>query len=124
MVEIAPRGREGLAGCLMPAASGIGGILGNVAVMIVTAACTPQQLLVWGWRLPYLVTAFNGGLVSGGQQQGSGQQLQPGRACCAPTNTYTARTPSRRLQLHAVPFSCSHVGEWAVLARCRRCCCG
>jgi MFS family permease len=67
MVEIASKGREGVAAAFVGCSAVTGILLGNVAVLIVMAACSPEQLLLWGWRLPFLAVVGSGSLVSAGQ---------------------------------------------------------
>ena len=64
MTEIMGSHRQGMAGAFITMCATSGTALGNTAVMIVQAACTPEQLLVWGWRIPFLLAAATGLLVS------------------------------------------------------------
>lgn len=53
--EVAPPKRKGLSGS-MGFAAAIGGIgFGTAMVMIVDAACSPDQLELYGWRVPFLL---------------------------------------------------------------------
>lgn len=63
VMEMARPGKEGRSGSHMVAFCQAGLILGDVAVMAVVAACTPQQLDVWGWRIPFLLAALTGGVA-------------------------------------------------------------
>jgi hypothetical protein len=49
-VEVAPSRHKGSSGAGGFAASIVGIMSGVAAVMVITAACTPEQLRVWGWR--------------------------------------------------------------------------
>ena len=64
MSEITPQGTEGRTGAFMFGSANFGVAIGNVAVMIVMAACSPEQLAVWGWRIPFLAAIFTASLVS------------------------------------------------------------
>eukprot|EP00878_Enallax_costatus_P009882 GHUV01010319.1.p1 GENE.GHUV01010319.1~~GHUV01010319.1.p1 ORF type:complete len:550 (+),score=105.42 GHUV01010319.1:1185-2834(+) len=55
---MAPKHRRGLLASLAQMAVSPGMILGIAACLIVLYACSPEQLLVWGWRVPFLVTLF------------------------------------------------------------------
>ena len=120
MVEIAREGTEGRMGAFVFATALSGIIFGNAAVMIVQAACSPEQLLVWGWRLPFLFAAVSGGLVSGaglGRRAAACEQARPA-------------SWSNAFLLH-VPVDCTHLPPmtvflaWHALRRrgCRRSCC-
>jgi MHS family proline/betaine transporter-like MFS transporter len=54
LFESVPPGRRGLIGGFHLASSAVGMALGLGAVLAVSVALTPAQLLGWGWRLPFL----------------------------------------------------------------------
>ncbi|GAA1830016.1 MFS transporter [Agromyces salentinus] len=54
-LESAP-GRPGLRGGLIQSALYVGLILGNLAFVVLVAVLDEQQLLAWGWRLPFLAS--------------------------------------------------------------------
>jgi MFS family permease len=58
-VELAPRGRRGLFGSLTFMSSLLGISLANSVVLILTVALTPEQMNVWGWRVPFLLTTVS-----------------------------------------------------------------
>ncbi len=57
-VEHAPEEKKGLYGSLVQAGAPIGVILSTGSVAILTATLTREQLLAWGWRLPFLASAL------------------------------------------------------------------
>lgn len=57
LYEMAPRNRKSLIASLGAMAIAPGIILGTLAVLAVDYACTQEQLLLWGWRLPFLFSA-------------------------------------------------------------------
>lgn len=54
MVEHAPKKRQGLYGSLVQSGSGLGIILAALTLVVLLASTTNQQLLSWGWRIPFL----------------------------------------------------------------------
>ncbi|MGI9822236.1 MFS transporter [Agromyces sp. Marseille-Q5079] len=54
-LESAP-GRPGVRGGLIQSALYVGLILGNLAFVVLVAVLDEQQLLTWGWRVPFLVS--------------------------------------------------------------------
>jgi MHS family proline/betaine transporter-like MFS transporter len=58
-VELAPPEKKGRFGSLTFQAGILGIALGNAAVMVLTAFLSPEQMRLWGWRLPFLLTAFS-----------------------------------------------------------------
>ncbi|HEY5222038.1 MAG TPA: MFS transporter [Microbacteriaceae bacterium] len=56
-VEHAPEHKKGLYGSLVQAGAPIGVILSSGAVAILTATLSHDQLLAWGWRIPFLASA-------------------------------------------------------------------
>jgi len=65
MVEHAPPNRRGLFGSFSNMASGLATLAATGAAAIVTSAFAPDELAVWGWRIPFLVGGLLGavGLV-------------------------------------------------------------
>jgi MHS family shikimate/dehydroshikimate transporter-like MFS transporter len=56
-VEHAPAHKKGLYGSLVQAGAPIGVILSSGTVAVLTAAMGTQQLVAWGWRIPFLASA-------------------------------------------------------------------
>jgi len=65
MVEHAPPNRRGLFGSFSNMASGLATLAATGAAAIITTAFAPDELAVWGWRIPFLVGGLLGvvGLV-------------------------------------------------------------
>src|SRR6266498_1074317 len=55
MVEHAPPNRRGLFGSFSNMASGLATLAATGAAAIITTAFAPDELAVWGWRIPFLV---------------------------------------------------------------------
>ncbi|MEV0602900.1 MFS transporter [Streptomyces sp. NPDC050315] len=55
-VEHAPPGRKAFFGSIVSASAPVGVILANGVVALLTATLTEDQMLAWGWRLPFLVS--------------------------------------------------------------------
>ncbi|SEF37456.1 Predicted arabinose efflux permease, MFS family [Amycolatopsis pretoriensis] len=55
-VEHAPAGRRGLYGAFPQIGVPIGLLLANGALALAAAVTTPAQFLVWGWRIPFLLS--------------------------------------------------------------------
>ncbi|MGE2731264.1 MFS transporter [Mycolicibacterium vaccae] len=55
-VEHAPAGRRGLYGSWVQAGSPAGQILANGVFLTTTAVMSQEQLLSWGWRIPFLAS--------------------------------------------------------------------
>jgi MFS family permease len=54
LVEAAPPGRRGLYGSWQYASQGIGSVCAGVMGYALTSALTSEQMLAWGWRVPFL----------------------------------------------------------------------
>ncbi len=54
VVEHAPEGKKGLWGSWSSLSVLIGLLLGSVLGMVIDAVLTPDQVQLWGWRLPFL----------------------------------------------------------------------
>jgi MHS family proline/betaine transporter-like MFS transporter len=61
MIENAPKGRRALSSAIGGAGIGLGIQIGSFAAYLLATYLTPQELIVWGWRVPFLF-----GLVAGG----------------------------------------------------------
>ncbi|KAI8471631.1 MAG: major facilitator superfamily domain-containing protein [Monoraphidium minutum] len=61
--ELAPPGWEGRQSSFIVALCNVGVMLGNLLVMLVVGVCTPEQLHVWGWRIPFLLVVVTVGLA-------------------------------------------------------------
>lgn len=57
-VEHAPPSKRGLFGSIVQAGAPIGVILSSVTVALLTALTTDEELLAWGWRIPFLASAL------------------------------------------------------------------
>lgn len=57
-VEHAPAHKKGLYGSLVQAGAPVGVILSSGSVALLTATLTQEQLLSWGWRIPFLASAL------------------------------------------------------------------
>jgi MFS family permease len=58
LVEFAPPNRRGLWGGFAPLGVSIGNLLAAAAFGLVTTFLTEQELMNWGWRLPFLASAL------------------------------------------------------------------
>ncbi|MCW5262198.1 MFS transporter [Verminephrobacter eiseniae] len=58
--EYAPQGRRGLFSSLLPAASAVGLLFGALLMAILTANLSTQQMIAWGWRVPFLIALLLG----------------------------------------------------------------
>ncbi|KUL55379.1 hypothetical protein ADL22_00325 [Streptomyces sp. NRRL F-4489] len=56
VIESAPPHRRGWYGSLVQTGSGLGIILSSLTLTALLAGLTTEQLLAWGWRLPFLVS--------------------------------------------------------------------
>ncbi len=54
LVEFAPEGRRGLTGSWQQVSVGAGFLLGSAVATALNALLTHEQLVAWGWRLPFL----------------------------------------------------------------------
>ena len=61
MIENAPTGRRALSSAIGGAGVGLGIQIGSFAAYLLATYLTPEQLVAWGWRVPFLF-----GLVAGG----------------------------------------------------------
>ena len=53
--EYAPRNRRGLLSSLLPAASATGLLFGALLLFVLTSNLSEDAMLLWGWRVPFLV---------------------------------------------------------------------
>lgn len=56
-VEHAPAHKKGLYGSFVQAGAPVGVILSSGSVAVLTATLSDEQLLAWGWRIPFLASA-------------------------------------------------------------------
>lgn len=56
VVESAPDKRRGFYGSLVQLGSGFGIILASLTVSVLLATLSTEQLLTWGWRIPFLLS--------------------------------------------------------------------
>jgi MFS family permease len=61
--ELAPPEGKNMGGAVAFAAGSIGNLLGVSVPMIVIACVTPEALLLWGWRIPFLVSVVTAGVA-------------------------------------------------------------
>src|SRR5215468_9743767 len=57
MVEWAPQGRRGLFGSFQQVSTAGGTLLGSGVAAIMTSSLSPDAMLDWGWRVPFLLGA-------------------------------------------------------------------
>jgi len=57
-VEHAPAGKRGVYGSMVQVGVPAGTLIANLAFLIVTAAVSEDALVSWGWRIPFLASAF------------------------------------------------------------------
>lgn len=57
VVEFAPEHRRGRYASITPVWSYVGSFTGVLVSLIVTTSVTPEQLVSWGWRIPFLIAA-------------------------------------------------------------------
>lgn len=58
VAEHAPEGKRGLHTACIPAMATGGLLLSLVVIMIVRATMAPDAFIAWGWRVPFLISAF------------------------------------------------------------------
>ena len=54
VTENAPANRRGFYGAFAQAGAPVGVVLANLAFLLVTALVSPEDLMTWGWRVPFL----------------------------------------------------------------------
>lgn len=54
--EYAPSNRRGVLSSLLPAASATGLLFGASLMTILTTSLTEEQMITWGWRVPFLIS--------------------------------------------------------------------
>lgn len=57
-VEHAPAGRRGWYGSMVQVGVPFGTLLANVAFLIVTSLVSPEALVSWGWRVPFIASVL------------------------------------------------------------------
>lgn len=55
LLEIAPPGRRGLYGSWQLASQGVSSLAAGIVGVSLTLSLSPEQMLAWGWRLPFLL---------------------------------------------------------------------
>src|SRR5882724_6296548 len=58
MIEWSPPGRRGFFGSFQQVSTAGGSLLGSGVAAILTSSLSPQAMLDWGWRLPFLLGAM------------------------------------------------------------------
>lgn len=54
LIEAAPRGRRGIYGSWQLASQGAATLVAGIMGVFLTRSLSPEQLLAWGWRIPFL----------------------------------------------------------------------
>jgi MFS transporter, MHS family, proline/betaine transporter len=62
LVEFAPPGQRGFIGSWQQASVGCGFLLGALSAAFLTSVLSPDALMAWGWRLPFLAGIILGGV--------------------------------------------------------------
>ena len=62
LAESAPRPIKGQASSLVSLGTQLGLGSATLVAALLRAVCTPQQMLVWGWRIPFFLAAIPGGV--------------------------------------------------------------
>jgi len=62
IVEYAPKGRRGFIGSWQQVSVGVGFLLGSLSGTVLSFALSPEALMSWGWRLPFLLGIVVGGV--------------------------------------------------------------
>ena len=57
IIEWAPEGRRGLFGSFQQVSTASGILLGSGVAALLTSLLTPEAMLAWGWRIPFLLGA-------------------------------------------------------------------
>ncbi len=60
LVEYALPGRRGLTGSLQQVSVGCGFLLGSLTAAVLTTWISPEDMLAWGWRIPFLLGVLVG----------------------------------------------------------------
>jgi len=55
LVEFAPPGRRGFTGSWQQVSVGAGFLLGSLTAALLNSALSPEAMLAWGWRIPFLL---------------------------------------------------------------------
>jgi MHS family proline/betaine transporter-like MFS transporter len=55
LIEHAPARRQALYGAVLQASMGMSNILGALVALSVTSLLAPEQVMAWGWRIPFAV---------------------------------------------------------------------
>lgn len=58
LIEIAPAGKRGLYGSWQLASQGVASLVAGIVGVLLTLTLTPEQMLAWGWRLPFVLGLF------------------------------------------------------------------
>ncbi|HQQ69841.1 MAG TPA: MFS transporter [Alicycliphilus sp.] len=89
LIEVAPPGQRGLYGSWQLASQGLAGLAAGLVGVALTLALSAEQMLAWGWRLPFLLGLvliplaiflrrhMPESLEHGAGQAGQGEQAQP-----------------------------------------------
>jgi MFS transporter, MHS family, proline/betaine transporter len=62
LVEYAPPGRRGLIGSWQQVSVGCGFLLGSLTAALLSTSLSPDALMSWGWRIPFLLGVAIGGV--------------------------------------------------------------
>jgi MHS family proline/betaine transporter-like MFS transporter len=62
LVEYAPPGRRGFVGSWQQVSVGSGFLLGSLTAALLNTALSPEALMAWGWRIPFILGIVVGGV--------------------------------------------------------------
>jgi MFS transporter, MHS family, proline/betaine transporter len=62
LVEYAPPGKRGLIGSWQQVSVGAGFLLGSLTAALLNSALSPDQMIAWGWRIPFIMGVFVGAI--------------------------------------------------------------
>ena len=60
LIEHSHKNKKGFTGSLALMGAGIGWLLGSWVSAMISSVCTSEQLLSWGWRIPFLLGSVSG----------------------------------------------------------------
>lgn len=101
LIEIAPSGQRGLFASWQIGSQGASSMVAGLIGLGLTAALTPEQMQVWGWRVPFLLGLL---LVPIGLylRRSMPETLHGGGASDAPSGSFAALMEYRRVVLLAI----------------------
>lgn len=69
LVEVSPVKTLGMAVCMISVGSQIAWAFASVLVALLSSSLTHQQMLEWGWRIPFLISAIPGAISMWGRNR-------------------------------------------------------